>query len=96
MLLQTEADPGPGTGKGARKREQDNNQSPFIRNSPMEAKGAINLLPEVNAIRRTEAEVVASTCPPSHNLQFLHRIDVGGGDYWGFGTHGGTTPGHSG
>jgi len=46
VLLQTEADPGPGTGKGARKREQVNNQNPFSRNSPRETKGATNLLPE--------------------------------------------------
>jgi len=64
--------------------------------SRMDAGRQLLSVPEVNASRRTKAEVVARTSLPSHNLQLLHRIDVGGRDYWGFGMHGGTTPERSG
>jgi len=65
-------------GKEARKWEQVNNRNPFSRNSPKETKGTTNLLPEANATRGTEAEVVARTIPLDLKIHLLHRIDVGG------------------
>jgi len=84
VLLPTEADPGPGIGKGARKRDQVNNKNPFNRNSPKVIKGATSLPLEANANRGSEAEVVARTSPPDLRTLLLHRIDVGGGRLLGF------------
>ena len=76
-LLPKEADPGPGIGKGARKREQVSLINPF-RNSPKAKQEVTSLLLGAKSNKSLEAEVVASTSLPDLKTLLLHRIDVGG------------------